>query len=557
MLTDLHVKNIALLKDVEMHFGPGLNVLSGETGAGKSILLDSILLALGARADSDLLRSGEEEALIELIYLIEHESTLRKLATLGIEAEDGTLVLTRRISRIRSISRINGEAVPLSKLKAASELILEVYGQQESRTLSDEENHLLILDAYAGERLYSAKARYEDAYAAYKYAKEEAGLLFSDDESRRNRMEYLEYALKELVLSDLKAGEEERLKARLHVLLQTEKIAQNLKEALETLENAVSDPLSRAVVSIKSLTESDPSFEKEFSLANDLEQILSDLLSSLKKRSESLPENGDELARTEARIDEIAGLKRKYGGTEAAVLAQKEAFSSELERFMLLNERKEELSKALSDAKDELKDAAKKLSVERKNAAASFDRALEATLRDLNFPYVRFRTLVEETNRYTKRGADSVRFFISTNQGEEIKPLKTVASGGELSRVMLAVKTLTLQGDNEEKTLLFDEVDQGISGFTAVKVGEKLKELAFRHQVLLISHLPQIVATADRHYRIEKNVLENETVTTVNALTEEDSIREIARLLAAGELTDAALQNASELRVRMKGGNQD
>ena len=554
MLNYLHVKNIALLRDVEMTFEDGLCVLSGETGAGKSILLTSILLALGARSDAGLIRTGAEEASVELILQAEEPETLHELRELGIEAEDGEIVLQRKISMKKSIAKINGETVPLSLLRKAAALFIDLYGQREHESLLDETNHLRALDSYGGERIAESLARYRMAYDAYREKKDEIRRLGTDDEELRRRIDYLQYTVREIENAHLKPGEEDDLKEKRLRFMKTEEILRSLQEADGCLQGDTLEGLGGAVSALKKVSETDRNAEKIFRALVDADSIVRDALSEIESCIAELPSQEEEAEKTEERLDEIQRLRRKYGGSEEEILASGKKLAKELEELTRLSADKEHLFRELEERKEALLRAGRELHLCRSEAAVRFDRDMTAALLELRFLSVLFRTEVTESNRYTRNGADTVAFYISMNPGEDPRPLSQVASGGELSRIMLALKTMQgHEGSDRDKTFIFDEIDTGISGSTAMAVARRLGRAAHSRQVLLVSHLPQIVALADHNYLIEKNVYDNETVTGVQALDEKGALSEIARLLGTGEITETALANAKELRKAVKG----
>ena len=537
MLNYLHVKNIALLRDVEMNFDEGLCVLSGETGAGKSILLHAILLALGARTDTGLIRTGAEEASVELILQANEPETLDELQKLGIETEEGQIVLQRKIAEKKSIAKINGETVPASLLRKAASLFIDLYGQREHESLLDENNHLSALDAYGSTKIDEALSEYRTAYDAYREKKEEIQKLGTDDEERKRRIDYLTYTVREIENAHLKPGEEETLKEKRLRFMKAEELSKSLKEAEGYLFQNAQEALSGAVSALKKAAETDKEIETIFRTLVDADAIVRDAESEI-----------------EERLDEIQRLRRKYGGSAEEILASLKQYRSELDELRRLDANKEQLYQELEERKEALKEAGRSLHLCRSEAAVRFDRDMTAALSELRFLSIVFRTEVTETNRFTRNGADTVVFYISMNPGETPKPLSQIASGGELSRIMLALKTLSSQkGSEKDKTFIFDEIDTGISGSTALAVARRLMRAAEDRQVLLVSHLPQIVAMADHNYLIEKNVYDNETVTAVRELSEEESLSEIARLLGTGEMTDAALKNAKELRSAVKG----
>ena len=556
MLTSLHVKNLALIRDTELSFGEGLNVLSGETGAGKSILLGSILLCLGVRSDKELIRTGAESAYVELVFSGVGPEITEKLKEMDVYPEDGEYRFSRRLTEKKSVAKINGETVSLGTVRSAASLLIDLYAQNEQRTLLDEENYVDILDAFGGEELEKPKADYRAAYRAYRTKKEEIRKLGSDDEERRRTLDFLAFELDEIGKAKLRPGEEEELKQAYERYSHEAAIREGLAEASAVLSDETSEKTARVIRLLQDVEKYDPSLSEPVALFKDVESLLDDGIQALKSRLIALGEENEKLPAIEERMDEIGRLKLKYGASVEEILKTGEKLEKEFAELRELDARSEELKEELERAKEKLVSAAKSLREARIRTGERFSSSLVETMKGLNFTDVRFSVEVTETNRYTTDGADEVRFLISVNPGEPVKPLYKVASGGELSRIMLAVKTITVRRANRgEKTLVFDEVDTGISGLTASLVGERLYEISSCDQVILISHLPQIVSLADRHFKIEKYVENGETVTTAGVLSGEESVYEVARLLGTGEVTEANLRNAREMKDR-KGGKR-
>ena len=552
MLEYIHVKNLALIREAELFLSGHLNILSGETGAGKSVLLGSVNLALGARADKSLIRTNAPYALIELRFRVNEPEVLENLRALGIEPEDGEVILTRKIMPDRSFARLQGEIVNVSLLSKVSELLINVHGQHDHQMLLREEMHLHVLDDYAKEALQNVKASYEEAYREYRLKREELKALGEgDDEEREKRMDFLAFQIKEISDADLKPEEEEALRTEFRKLSEAERIRGALNAANSLLSGTVSDNVSEAVRQVMSLKD----YSKELSGLYDglsaLESMLTDSVREVRTLSENSETDEEALFRVESRLDLVNSLKRKYGGSIEEVLRTGERLQEEYQALLHFTENKARLEEELGLLKKRLVHEGKQLHEARAEAAERFSREMCTALSELNFLSVRFQAEVLMTTHYSRDGADSVSFLISTNPGEALKPLSRVASGGELSRIMLAIRTIISDSDHVG-TLIFDEIDTGISGKTGAMVGRKLSEIARRHQVICITHLPQIVAMADHHYLIEKNAVDGETVTSITPLTEEDSIRALAGLLGGGEVTDSSLINARELRARMK-----
>ena len=551
MLKSLHVKNLALIKDVSMTFGDRLNIIRGETGAGKSILIGSISLALGSRADSDLIRTGAQEAYVELVFSVKDKSVAGALEKKGIFPEDGLLVITRRIREGGSISRINGETVTLKTVQQAASMLIHLHGQHEHETLLNEEHHIEVIDSYGKEALAPLKAEYEALYREYRKAKEETRAMGEDPETAQKRMDFLSYEINEIREAKIVKGEEARIGAEYNRLLHRKQVVDGLSEAAADLSGETEERIDRASRTVAGLIGFDERLQGLGRMLSDLSSVLQDALAEANDLKNAEEPDEKRLNELNERLDLIDRLKRKYGGSEETVLKTAASLQEEYDRLLAFSEDREKIEKKLKEMQRKLIAKGRQLHAARTETAVYFDEAMTDALKDLNFNDVRFETAVNETNRFSPAGCDEVRFMISTNIGEPLKPLSRVASGGELSRIMLALKTL-IAGNDSIDTLVFDEIDAGISGRTAQAVAKKMEEIAGIHQVLCISHLPQIVAMADHHFLIEKNVEDFETVTRIEALDEEESIRELARLLSPGIETGAALSNAREMRSILK-----
>lgn len=551
MLESLHVKNLALIKDAELTLQDGLNVLSGETGAGKSLLLGSVNLALGARADAGLVRHNESFAYVELIFRVEDPELLGTLRELSVEPEDGRIIISRRIGDGRNQGRINGETVTGAQLKKVSELLIDIHGQHEHQSLLHEEKHLSVLDSFCKEQLAPAMEKYREAYRAYREKREAIKLMGGDDEERKRKLDFLAFEIDEITDADLKAGEEERLFEEHKKLSAGKLMTDSLTGVLENLREGASEALAESIRLLNPLLSVDGSLRPLYDEVNELFALLGDAVHDTESALNSVETDEERIGTLEERLNLLAALKRKYGGSEEEILKSLDRFRNEYLELRDFDENKERILEELSGEKDRLIAAAGELHRVRTEMGPVFSARLTESLRDLNFNSVRFETRVEETNHYSADGADRVTFLISTNPGEEPKELQKVVSGGELSRIMLAIKNLAADSDRIP-TLIFDEIDTGISGKTAASVAVKMQEIAKDHQVICISHLPQIVAAADHNYLIEKSVVSGETVTGLEALEDEKALSELARLLGAGEETEAGLLNAREMKERMK-----
>lgn len=544
MLLELHVKNLALIEQADIEFGEGLNILTGETGAGKSIIIGSVNLALGQKASKDIIRSGAEYAYVELIFSVEEEKRQALLDCEVTTDDDGLVIVSRKIMPSRSISKINDETVTAGKLKAVTGLLIDIHGQHEHQSLLYPSKHLEILDTYGKSRTLELKRQTADTYHTYQKLRasmEEAAL---DQESRRREIDFLQFEIEEIENAALKAGEEEILTEQYRLFSNGQKILAGLSAAYEAVE---SDGIGRALQQVNEVASYDERLNGIRDQLYDVESIISDIHHEIHSYMDDFSFDQAEMAQVEERLDLIHGLQAKYGGTveriEAALLEKK----ARLEQLEHYDEYRRQTQKEFEDAEGRLLKLCQALSEERKKDAGILTERIRDGLVDLNFLDVAFSMEFKQLDHYTAGGFDEAEFVISTNPGEPMRPLGTVASGGELSRIMLAIKTVLADSD-EIPTLIFDEIDTGISGRTAQKVSEKLSIIAGSHQVICITHLPQIAAMADHHFEIVKSAQDGKTTTKIHALNQEQMVEELARLLGGARITDAVRQNAKEMK---------
>ena len=555
MLQYLHVKNLALIDEIEVEFREGLNILTGETGAGKSIILGSVNLALGGRYNAEMLRKGAQAGLVELIFTIEDDAIKKQLEALDIFPEDGLLVLSRKLMEGRSISKINGETVNMSVLRDVASLLIDIHGQHEHQTLLHKKNHLALLDVYAGESVEKSKKAVLKSYREYQKCKktlEESGM---DEQSRQKEISLVEFEIQEITEASLLDNEDEELEALYQRMTEsrryTEGIAETYQYTSESASANASDLLSRAIRAFQDVSECDDKGAALYEQLVEIDSLLNDFNRELSEYEKSFEFSEEEYYETESRLNLLNHLKAKYGSSVSEI---KEYCRQKTER---LNELKDyenyiaELNKKLIKCEEELKKHSSALSKARKKAGISFEKEISQGLKDLNFLDVRFKLCLNELDSYTSNGKDEGEFYISTNPGEALKPLSNVASGGELSRIMLAIKAV-LADKEETPTLIFDEIDTGISGITAGKVAEKMHVIGRSRQVICITHLPQIAAMADAHYRIQKEAKENITKTEIFCLEESESIQELARLLGGANVTGKILESAAEMKEMAK-----
>ena len=550
MLLSCHVKNFALIEEAEIEFGPGLNVLTGETGAGKSILIDAISAGLGARTAPEMIRRGADEALIELVFSVEEESLIFALRDLDAEPEDGILLLSRRILPNRSLQKINDENVTAAKLRAVTDLLLDIHGQHEHQSLLKPQRQLEILDEYTGESCEREKTSVAEACKAYKAALKEREAYSLSEEERLRRLDFLNYEIGEIEAAAVRPHERDELMQRYKEMSSFEKIESGLGKGLELLsegrENAA-DYIMQAYKEISRIVSLSPAMQEVLDELNTAEDILSETSQEIRSYLEESRFDPQELNETEKRLDDLNRLELKYGDLcdpENEALARREEERDKLEDYAA---RRETAFRKAEAAQKALEVHAARLSGLRKDAAPLLDQALTESLKNLNFLSVQVQTKLGCLPEAGPEGQDEACFMISLNPGEPLLPLQKAASGGELSRIMLALKTILADRDRIP-TVIFDEIDSGISGLTAQKVGAKLKEISKYRQVLLITHLPQIAAPADRHYEISKQTAGSRTVTRVKLLDEEGSIDELARLMGGELKSESVRQAAEELR---------
>lgn len=555
MLRSLHVKNLALIDEIEVEFGEGLNILTGETGAGKSIILGSVNLALGGRYTRDIIRDRADYGFVELTFEIRDPGQIERLKALDVFPEEGMVVLSRRLMEGRSVSRINGETVTMGLLREVSAVLIDIHGQHEHQSLLYKKNHLEILDAFAREEGAGCRQAVQEAYRDYRACEKELEEVSMDESQRAKEMAFLEFEVEEIEKAALQEGEDEELESAYRRMANGRKIAGSALEAYRyTSEDpdSASENLSRAIRALSEAAECDEGARQLQEQLVEVDSLLNDFNRELSDYSKSCEYSEEELYETENRLNEINRLKVKYGGTVGEILAYQEQQAGKLEKLQDYEAYLAGLEKKAREAEALLAKACRSLSQVRKSQAAILEEAVQKGLEELNFADVRFEIHFEELKSYTGNGTDDVEFMISLNPGQPLRPLKDVASGGELSRIMLAIRTVMARRDDIE-TLIFDEIDVGISGRTAQKVSEKMALIGKTHQVICITHLAQIAAMADAHYVIEKTVEEMETRTRIRRLTEEDSVRELARILGGARITEAVLTNAREMKELAKG----
>lgn len=549
MLENLHVKNLALIEEEDITFLDGLHILSGETGAGKSIILGALGLALGGKVSKEMLRDGDKEALVEAVFRVTRESQRKQLAALDVEPYDDQIILSRKITESRSVAKINGEMVPAVKMKQVGDIFLDIHGQNDHQSLLHKKKHLEMLDEYAKSEVQPLKERMHTAYKKYAQKQQEWQDADRMDGDREREISFLEYEIHEIADANLQVGEDERFESQYRRLSNSKRIMEALGEAQQMSAGAdgASDQIGRAIQRLHQVVVYDEALSPMLDSLSDIDSLLSDFNRDLSQYMSEAEFDEELFAQIDGRLNEINRLKDKYGSTIEQILAAKEEKEERLQKLQHYEAYLAKLSEECKQAKKEAEDAALALSSMRQHYAKELSKKVEDALLDLNFLDVHFSMEFLQAEKIGMDGYDDAQFMIRTNPGEPIRPLKDIASGGEMSRIMLAIKTVLAEHDDID-TLIFDEIDAGISGRTAQAVSEKLHLVAKEHQVICITHLPQIAAMADHHYLIQKDVIGNETISSIEALSYHDSIKELARMLGGTTITQTVLDNAKEMK---------
>ena len=552
MLESLHVKNLALIDEAEVNFTDGLNILTGETGAGKSIIIGSVNLALGAKADKDYIRAGAEYALVELIFALNNkQNQIIKEMELPTE-DDGMLILQRKITPVRSTCKVNGETVSSGQLKALSAVLLDMYGQHEHQSLLKPSKHKEMLDEYAGNEIALLKDELKSIYTEYRQNEKVFSENQFDDAARKREMDLLSFEVNEIREAALFAGEDETLEKNYRRMVNAKKIKESVYSVHGLTgyegDGSAGESIGRALRELRSASAYDEDAQELCDQLSEIDNLLNDFNRSLADYRDGLEFDEEEFVKTEDRLNVINRLKDKYGNTYDYIMEALEEKEARLEQLTHYEQYLQDLEQKLEEQKKQILIICSNISKKRRETAEKLSEKLTQALVDLNFLDVDFTILISsDEEQFAQDGYDTITFMISTNPGEAMRPLQQVASGGELSRIMLAFKTVFADAEGTN-TLIFDEIDTGISGKTAWKVSEKLGRLSAGHQIICITHLPKIAAMADTHFLIEKQVLGDRTVTQIHRLKEEEELHELARLLGSGNVTEAVLNNAREMK---------
>ena len=548
MLVNLHIVNLALIDELDVDFTEGLNILTGETGAGKSIIIGSIGIGLGGRYDTALLRDPEKDGLVELLFSVDR-NLAAALAEEDIEVEDGEILISRRLTGGRSVNRINDSNVTVAKLKKVAEKLISLHAQHEQRTLLKAARHLELVDSYDKD-IAELKGEVASCYKEYKQVNDKLSSLSLDETERAKRLDYIQYEINDIESARLVAGEDEELEEVYRKASSAQSIAEITSKVEELTgydrDASSGSQISMALREISSLTKYDAGAEELVNTLTDIDSLMSDFSRQLADYISDMEFDEETLVNVENRLNLINTLKARYGSSIEDILRNLEKLREEESSLISYEDTIAELGKEKQALEKKLDAACEKLSEQRKAVAKKLCDDIAEAMQELNFNDVRFSMEFTKNDTPTANGIDSAQFIISTNVGEDMRPLVEVASGGELSRVMLAIKSVVSEAV-DTPTLIFDEIDVGISGITAEKVGATMHRLAESRQIISITHLPQIAALADTAFVIEKQVIGEKTVTDIKRLDDEGRVMELARLLGGASVTDSVHETAREM----------
>lgn len=540
MISTLHIKNIGIIDDLVVDLNEGLNVLTGETGAGKTLIIDSIEIICGGRFSKEMIRKGETNSYIELcMFEPENEHSM-----------DGNIIISREISTNgKNMCKINGRMVTVAELKEFMSNFIEIHGQNKNQELLNNKTHLSCLDGFIGDELKNIKEEYQTKYERYNEIKKELKQNYGDDKEKERKLDLLKYQIEEIETASLKKDEEQELEEKRNLMLNAEKITQNLNQADAVLSEQGIDAISLAIKSLEKIENIDEKYEKISSNLKSLYYELQEVSRDLSSYNDEIYFDEEERNETEERLDLIHSLKRKYGNTIEEILQYKEEIEHEVAHIENLDEYNNKLKQEQVKLKEEMNKLALKIHKIREEKANILSQNINKELKDLEMKNAKINVHVNyQENEFYKTGKDEVEFYISTNVGEDEKELAKIVSGGEISRIMLAIKKVLAQSD-KMPVLIFDEIDTGISGNAANMVAKKLSEISKNHQILCISHMPSVAAMADYNYFISKKVVEERTNTNIKLLNEEEIIEEIARI-SSGQINDVTIKYATELRSK-------
>ncbi|MDD3303764.1 MAG: DNA repair protein RecN [Clostridia bacterium] len=537
MISNLHIKNIGIIDDIEINFNNGFNVLTGETGAGKTLIIDALKIIAGGRFSKEMIRTGETHSLVEACIFFP-EST---------DAEDGNIIISREVfANGRNTCKVNGRLVTVSELKEIMQDMMDIHGQADNQKLMDVANHIQFLDNFFSDKISLLKIEYAKMYEEYCHITEDLNHNLGDDIQKQRMLDLLNYQLNEIEAAHLVIGEEDELESKRKILLNSEKISQNLNEIKQELNDNALDSLDKTVKYLSKIESFSDEYHEKLERVQELYYELEDVATQMSDLQENV-EFDQELSNTiEKRLDVIFSLKRKYGNSIEEILRYQESLVSQIEEI----ENKEEYIKMqkekLTILTKEMRNIALQMNEARKESCSVLEEKINQELFELEMKNAKFSVCLTLEDSFNKNGLNKVEFLVSTNIGDGLKPLTKIASGGEISRIMLAIKVVLSDIDNTP-IMIFDEIDTGISGIAAMSVSSKIKNMARNHQIICVTHLAVVAAKADHHYYIKKEITLDRTKTIVKLLSEEEAISEIARI-SSGEITKIALQHAQALR---------
>lgn len=542
MITNLHIKNIGIIEEIEINFKKGLNVLTGETGAGKSLIIGSLAIISGGRFSKEMLRKGTNSAFVEIcFYEPKNEFAI-----------DGNIIVTREINlNGRNICKINGRMVTVNELKEFMKKIIEIHGQNDNQELLEVKEHIKYLDNFIGKEISFLKQKYKKEYERYNELKKELKENFGDEKERQRNLDLLKYQLNEIEQAELKDGEEEELVNKQKIITNSEKIVKTLNEADLSIGENVIDLLSNSIRALEKIEDIDNKYKQTTNSLKSAYYELQEISRDISSYKDDIYFDEEEQNELQERLDLIFSLKRKYGNSIKEIIKYKQELEQEIYRIENLEEYTNKLKQELKQVENNLNLYASQMHEIRNKKAIELSENININLKELEMKNAKINILTKYIEQeYFQTGKDKVVFYISTNVGEEEKELNKIASGGEISRIMLAIKTV-LANTDKTPVLIFDEIDTGISGKAANSVAEKLGKIAGKHQVICISHLPNIAASANYNYFISKKIVDERTQTSVKQLSEEEVLKEIARI-SSGEVNEATLKYATELRYKLK-----
>lgn len=547
MLLNLHVKNLAIIDEVDIDFTGGFNVLTGETGAGKSIILGSINLALGAKFSKDIIREGASFALVELVFSYSDNYVSEYLKDNDIECEDGQVIITRKMTSSRSVSKINGQTVTLSMIQELAGYLIDIHGQHDNKMLINPNEHINILDAYIGQKATDCLEKIGALVKEYNKYRHELESIDIDAEKRLREISLLEYEINEIDSARLKLGEDEKLEEEYKLMSNANNIASALSDARNELESGCADSVSRAARTLIRVSDFSEELRSISDAVADIESMIGECIRDMDGYMSENDFSQEDFEQVEKRLDMINGFKAKYGNSIEKILEYRDNKSTRLESLINSDERVNQLKDKLSELETQINLVCDSLTRIRKEGSVSLCEGITKALNELNFNDASFKVEFEQKDRFTLCGRDNAIFVIRSNVGEGFKPLSKIASGGELSRVMLAIKTVIADTQNME-SFIFDEIDAGISGRTAQQVALALDRLSKNRQIICITHLSQLAAMADVNYIIEKKVEGERTFTGIRQLDEEEVTDELARIIGGTKITDSVIESAREMR---------